>query len=97
MKKLLILSLIFLCLLGWSSEDWYSFLHKKVEITTSKQIYIGVVDDVISETMCMRWLPFGICQDYYTFCIIFLTQEKKTIAIRAEAIIDIKNLEDLDV
>lgn len=94
MKRLLLISLLFLCLLGWTRADYYSFLHKRVEIITIDQIsYIGVVDDIRDDFVCFQRNAFGTCTEYYEFISLFLNQGKQTKLIRAEAIVSIKEIQ----
>ena len=91
-KVLIILCLIFGLVVSSFAYDWYSYIGKKVEVTTIFNHYTGIVTYVVGMEICKNYEPLTHeCIQKEVKYTMFLRLEDNTLTIiRCEAIRDIQ-------
>lgn len=93
LKVLIVLGIMLLLVVNTYSADWYSYIGKKVEVTTISSSYKGTVAYVVGMDICKRYDNLiQSCVEKETKYTMFLKNEDNTITIiRCEAI---RNIEE---
>lgn len=94
MKKIMITLLIILMLISpIFATDWYSYLHKRVEITMNTgTVFAGIVAEVTEFEICTQTDNLGNCFNKKVWTTIFLQDGKLFTVIPCEQIANIEEL-----